>query len=148
MNLPDIGRMVINLKLIELSSTRNGILALLPKGTIQDTMIQYIPQKINIKGIYKGSMDNMYTDLQLASSFGNATIKGTFKNAAEKDKAVYDLSAGLKGFDLATILSDTTMGKINGQVKLTGKGFDPKPWSPTIRYISTMHIIQAILTKG
>ncbi len=59
LNLPDVDRMVINLKLNELSSTRKDILALLPKGTIPDSMLHYIPEKFNNKRIYKGSLDNM-----------------------------------------------------------------------------------------
>ncbi|HLO80670.1 MAG TPA: hypothetical protein VK166_06915 [Chitinophagaceae bacterium] len=126
MNLPDVDRMVINLKLNEFSSTRNDILALLPKGTIQDSLLHYIPEKISLKGNYKGSLDNMYADLQMSSTYGNATIKGTLKNVTDKNRAVYDLTAGLNQLDLASVLSDTSLGKVNGRLTLKGKGFDPK----------------------
>lgn len=125
-NLPDVDRMVIYLKLNELSSTRNDLVALLPKGMIPDSMLHYIPEKLKLKGIYKGSLQNMYTDLQLASSYGNATIKGTLKDIADKNKAVYDISANLRQLDLAAVLEDTTLGNVNGSLTLNGKGYDPK----------------------
>ncbi len=125
-NLPDVDRMVIDLRLNELSSTRNDILALLPKGTIPDSMLHYIPEKIALKGIYRGSLQNIYTDLQLISSYGNASIKGTLKEKADKNKAVYDITASLRQLDLAAVLEDTTLGRVNGSLALNGKGYDPK----------------------
>jgi autotransporter translocation and assembly factor TamB len=125
-NLPDVDRMVITLKLNEFSSTRSNIVALLPKGMIADSLLHYIPEKIGLKGIYKGTLQNMYADLQLASSYGNASLKGTLRDITDKSKATYDLSASLRQIDLASILEDTTLGKVNGTVTLNGKGYDPR----------------------
>jgi hypothetical protein len=118
--------MVIDLKLNEFSSTRSDIVSLLPKGTIPDSMLHYIPEKVKLKGIYRGTLQNMYTDLQLSSSYGNATIKGKLKDISDKNKAVYDISASLRQLDLAAVLEDTTLGNVNGSLTLNGKGYDPK----------------------
>ncbi len=125
-HLPDTKRMVIDLKLKELSGTKNGLLALLPKGTIPDSLLHYIPETFSIKGTYKGGLDNMNTDLQLRSSLGNATIKGTLTNPSDLNRAAYNMSVGIQDLDLGKLLGDTMLGVINGKVKAKGKGFDPR----------------------
>ncbi|HSF44348.1 MAG TPA: translocation/assembly module TamB domain-containing protein, partial [Chitinophagaceae bacterium] len=86
----------------------------------------YIPERVSLKGVYKGTLQNMYTDLQLASSYGNASIKGTLKDISDKNKAAYNISARVKQLDLASILADTSLGFVNGSIALNGKGYDPK----------------------
>ena len=126
LHLPDTKNMVINLRLKEFSSSREGILSYLPKGTIPDSILHYIPETLSVKGEYKGSMENMYADLQLVSSDGNANIKGTLKNISDTKKATYDLAITTDQVDLARILEDTSMGRISVTVKAKGKGFDLK----------------------
>ena len=46
-----------------------------------------------LKGSYKGTMNDLYTDLQLNTSEGNVALKGTLKNITDKKNAVYDIAA-------------------------------------------------------
>ncbi len=124
LNLPDTKRMIINLRLNEFISTREGMLSYLPAGTIPDSLLHYIPETFSVKGTYKGSMENMYADLQLISSDGNATIKGTLKNVTDTKNAVYDMVVSTDNIDLEKLLADTTMGKITARVAAKGRGFD------------------------
>ena len=124
LNLPDTKNMVINLQLKEFSSSREGILSYLPKGTIPDSILHYIPETLSVKGLYKGSMDNMYMDLVLHSSTGNATIKGTLQHPSSSMNASYDLAVTTSDIDLKELLQDTMMGKLTASAKFKGKGFD------------------------
>lgn len=126
LHLPDTKNMVINLRLSEFTSGRAGLLSFLPPGTIPDSLYHYIPETFSVKGVYKGSTTNMYADINLVSSDGNATIKGTIKDIADTKRVKYDLAVTTDNVNLAKILDDTTMGKVTARVVAKGTGFDIK----------------------
>jgi len=85
-NLPDTKRLMINLYLKQFEGTREGLLSLLPRNTIPDSLLHYIPSKFSVTGTYKGGVQNMALDLQLKSDYGDANVKGTLKNITNKKR--------------------------------------------------------------
>ena len=122
-NLPDIDKLVVDLHLKQLSGNRNELLALLPKGTIPDSLLHYIPQTFSLSGTYKGTLKAFTTNLQLKSSEGDAAIIGSLKNITDAKNAIYDLAINGENIQLGHLLSDTSLGIFTGKVKLKGKGF-------------------------
>lgn len=74
--LPDAQKAYYDLNIKNLSSTSKDVYTFLPAGTIPDNI--QLPSKFNLKGKFKGSVQNFKTDLALNSSFGNAKVAALF----------------------------------------------------------------------
>ncbi|MBZ5856792.1 translocation/assembly module TamB domain-containing protein [Flavihumibacter profundi] len=125
-HLPDIKKLLINLRLKEFSGTRKDLLSFLPPNTIQDSLLHYIPNTFSIKGTYKGTLNDLFTDLQIATSEGNASIKGSLKNIADKTNAEYDLTVNTDAVELGKLMEDSLFGNLSATVNVKGKGWDIK----------------------
>jgi hypothetical protein len=123
-NLPDAKKLFIDLHLKEFTGLRRELLALLPPNTIADSLLHYIPEKFTIKGTYKGTMQDLFADLQLKTSDGDISIKGTLKDITDKNKARYDLEATTSNLQLNKLLQDTLFGPVSARVKVKGRGLD------------------------
>ena len=122
----DVNKLSIDLILKEFTGNRKELLAFLPPKTIPDSFLSYIPESFTVKGTYKGTADDFFTDLQLKSSEGDATIKGTAKNITDKDNAVYDMEIGTTDLKLGKLMKDTSFGNVTVSAKLKGKGYNAK----------------------
>lgn len=122
--LPDADKLRIDLNLKEFSGTRSGLLGWLPKGLIPDNI--QLPERFTLRGSYKGTMDDMQTDLVLQTSAGNISLKGKIKNIADPKNASYDLATTTQSLNLGYLLKDTTFGKADLTLNVSGKGMDPK----------------------
>ena len=121
----DIKKFQVDLKLKQFSGTRKELLSLLPPKTIPDSFLQYIPSSFALKGIFKGGINQFYTDVNLTTSEGNITVKGTAKNIADTKAAVYDLNIAGTDIKLGRLLKDSSMDRFTGTLKIKGKGVDP-----------------------
>lgn len=124
--LPDTRKLRIDLRLKELSGYRKDLLGFLPKNTIPDSLLHYIPEQFKLTGSYKGSLNDLVTDLQLQSSAGNIAVKGTMKNLDHPKELIYDLNLQTKEIKLGELLQDSSLGIITAKVKAKGKGTDLK----------------------
>jgi hypothetical protein len=131
-NVDDTKNLRIDLSLREFSTTRTDLLALLPGGTVPDSALHYIPASMKLRGMLKGSMDHLVTDLTMISSSGNIRVKGSLDHAADKLKAFYNLDIEASQMDLKTILKDSSFRSFGGRVKVNGRGFDPETAVATI----------------
>ena len=121
--LPDVNRLNADLQIPELTTTAADIHALVPAGTLPASI--RIPENISINGRLKGGMQQIETNLNLNSSFGGATIKGTVANATDKFKARYNAAISLNNFNVGRLLKqDTLMGRITLNANVKGTGFD------------------------
>jgi hypothetical protein len=121
--LPDAQKAYYDLDIKNLSSTAKDILSFVPKGTIP-TNIQ-LPSQLNLKGKFKGSVQNFKTNLALNSSFGNANVDALFDQRI-KNKEQYDAKIALLDFDLGRLIKNDSIGKITLNAKVKGKGLNPK----------------------
>lgn len=124
--LPDIKKLRIDLHLKELSGYKKDLLGFLPKNTIPDSLLHYIPDQFKLAGNYKGTLDNFFADLKLQTSSGNVAVKGTLKNVADPKLLVYDLDLQTQEIRLGELLQDSTLGNITARVKAKGRGTDLK----------------------
>lgn len=87
----------------------------------------YIPANISASGIINGNSDNFNTNLNINSSIGKIKVNGFVYKAKNADDATYDLSISTPGFNIGKLLKqDSTLGNINGNFSVKGKGFDYK----------------------
>lgn len=124
--LPDTKKMRIDLRLKELSGYRKDLLGFLPINTIPDSLLHYIPEQFKLTGSYKGSLNDLATDLQLQSSLGDVTVKGTLKNLRHPKELVYNLDLQTQEIRLGELLEDSSLGNITARVKAKGSGTDLK----------------------
>lgn len=89
------------------------------------------PKQMNVKGKFKGKLDNFNTDVVLNSSFGGAKIKTNFDYRV-KNKERYNGVAELNNFDIGQLLKDNSIGKITAKAKIKGNGLNPKTASASI----------------
>ncbi|MFN3754019.1 translocation/assembly module TamB domain-containing protein [Flavobacterium sp.] len=97
-----------------------------------------LPEQLNVKGTFKGKLDNFNTDLVLNSSFGAAKIKTNFDYRLKNNER-YDGIAELTNFDLGQLIKNNDIGKITLKAKVNGNGLNPKT--------ATAHI-DGLMSKG
>jgi translocation and assembly module TamB len=121
--LPDADKLYIDLQLRNFSSTREGLLSLLPKGILPANI--NLPALFNLSGTYKGDMKNMNTMLRLNTSSGNVSINGNFKNISNKNNAVFDAKIISNNLQLQKILGPAAgLGNASFNVFVKGRGID------------------------
>ncbi|WP_316634406.1 translocation/assembly module TamB domain-containing protein [uncultured Flavobacterium sp.] len=121
--LPDTQKAYYDLDIKKLSSTSKDIYSFVPAGTIPKNI--QLPSQLNLRGKFKGSVQNFKTNLALNSSFGNAKIDALFDQRIKK-KEKYDATVYLLDFDLGRLIKNDSIGKITLKAKVKGKGLDPK----------------------
>ena len=123
--LPDANKVGGNLVIKKIQTNRTDISALAPKGSIPSNVT--LPDAINLNGNISGNMQDARADLNLATNLGNASVKGTIKNATDTINAQYDAKVVATNLDLGTILQNDSMyGPVSATVVAKGKGFTPK----------------------
>lgn len=139
-NALDVKKLSFNLKIDEFKAGKKLIGNLVPKNTIPNSI--EIPDYLSAKGRLRGSLDDIYTDLVLASSFGNAQIKGTF-NQQRKNAEHYDITTSLGKFDVGRLLKQKDIGIVTATAKIKGTGFDFSKNNVSIN----AHVNEAIYNK-
>lgn len=125
----DVNKLAIDLTLKEFSGSKKELLAFLPPNTIPDSLLHYVPETFSAKGIYKGKPDDFFADMQLQSSYGDVVVKGTAKNIANEETAVYDVAISTSKMNLGKLMNDTSFGNLTVSAKLKGKGYNKKTMS-------------------
>ena len=121
--LPDFKKAYFDLDVKKLQSNSKDVYAFVPQGTIPNTI--EIPNQFEVKGLFRGTLTNFSTNMNLVSSFGNAKIKAVF-DQRKKDQEKYDAKTELDNFDLGKLIKDNAVGKITLQASIKGKGLNPK----------------------
>lgn len=121
--LPDVNKAYFDLNIKDLQSGSKDFVGFLPKGTIPNSI--QLPSKFSAKGIFKGTIANFNTNMNIASSFGNAKIKATF-DQSRKNYEKYDAQTELDNFDLGKFIKNDSIGKVTLKANIKGTGFDPK----------------------
>jgi hypothetical protein len=127
--LPDVNRAYFDLNIKNFQSGAKDIAGFVPEKTIPNSI--QLPASFNIKGNFKGTINNFYTDLVMGSSFGTAKIKALL-NQSKKKNEKYDAQTELENFDLGKLIKNNTIGKISLKANVKGTGFDPKTANTSI----------------
>ncbi|HSZ71686.1 MAG TPA: hypothetical protein VK750_03350, partial [Cytophagaceae bacterium] len=112
-------RLFMDLQIKNLQSGRRDIHALVPDSLLPGSI--QLPDSIAIKGNYKGTLTNFQSHVQVATSFGNASVDALISNLQSKQPG-YELSVETNEFQLGSLLKQTSLGKISAEVKVRGRG--------------------------
>jgi hypothetical protein len=127
--LPDVDKAQFDLVINQFETTAKDLNTFVPKNTIPNTI--QLPAAFNLKGSFKGSIQDFYTDLVLGSSYGGAKIKGQF-NQQVKNKEKYNAVAELQNFDLGKLIKNPEVGRLSLKTNIKGTGLDPKTATATV----------------
>ncbi|MDN5285165.1 MAG: translocation/assembly module TamB [Mucilaginibacter sp.] len=123
--LPDVNKAYFDLNIADFTTSRNDITKLAPAGSIPSNVS--IPENMNLKGTFKGSMTNFDTKMGLRSSYGAVDLVAALKNGQHKGSESY--TAHIKANDLnigALTKQPQMVGKITMTADLKGTSLDPK----------------------
>lgn len=117
----DTDRLWVNLKIEDLTAGKKLIANMVPVNTIP-TSIE-LPERFSANGRITGGLENIFADIGLRSTFGNAKLTGTI-NQKVKNAEKYDLTASLASFDVGKLIKQDSLGIVTASTKITGTGFD------------------------
>ena len=123
--LPNVSKSYFDLNIVDFNTGSGDIAKLVSPGVIPNSVS--IPANLNLKGTFKGSMNNFSTRMGLRSTYGAVDLNATLKNGDSKTAAAY--TANIKANDLnvgAFIKQQQTVGKITLTATIKGTGLDPK----------------------
>lgn len=119
--LPDAEKAFYDLRLQRFATTAKDITAVTPRNTLPSNI--RIPEAIELKGAFKGTMNDFNAALQGKTTRGGMNVMAVLKG---KGKA-YDIKAALDKVDLGYILKqEKNVGRISVTADAAGSGFDYK----------------------
>ncbi|MCD0473049.1 translocation/assembly module TamB domain-containing protein [Flavobacterium sp. EDS] len=121
--MPDAQKAYYDLDIKNFVSSSKDVISFVPTGTIPKNI--QLPSQFNLKGKFKGSVNNFKTNLALNSSFGNAKVDALFDQRIKKSER-YDATISFTEFDLGKLIKNDSLGKITLKAKVKGKGLDPQ----------------------
>jgi hypothetical protein len=128
--LPDVNKAYFDLNITNFETSAKDIATFVPKETIPNTI--QLPALFNVKGNFKGTINNFATDLVMGSSFGKAKINAQY-DQSRKNNEKYNAQTELENFDLGKLIKDNTIGKISLKASIKGTGLDLKTANSSIK---------------
>ncbi|TKC08109.1 translocation/assembly module TamB [Pedobacter polaris] len=121
--LPDINKTYLDLNIKRLHLTKSDILVVVPKKSLPPTI--ELPNVVNAKGTFKGSMTDFSTNLNIQTDMGGAVIVANMKGP--KGKESYKANISLNNFNVGRLLKQqATLGRVTVKADVIGTGLDPK----------------------
>ncbi len=131
--LPNSTQVYADLNIYKFQTSKRDIAGFLPPHTLPNNIS--LPTSLSAKGKIKGGMNNLYTNLTINSSSGNAAIDGTLQNITDKNKASYDVVLHTTNLQLGTIMQNPKLGPLTGNFKVKGTGYDPQTANATFNSV-------------
>lgn len=119
--LPNADKIAYNLSIAKFQSSRTDVESLLPKTTLKQVRL---PDRFGLAGTISGTAKTYKPDILLASTDGNAFVKGFISMAGGKGKEQFDIALRTQNLNVGHILRDTMIGAITANVTAKGRGFD------------------------
>jgi hypothetical protein len=120
--LPDINKTFLDLNIKRFSLTKRDLLLIIPKKSLPPTI--ELPNAMNARGNFKGSIADFNTNLNIQTDMGNAIIAATMKGSKGKER--YNAKISLNNFNVGRLIKQPTVGRISVKANVVGSGLDPK----------------------
>jgi hypothetical protein len=121
--LPDINKTYLDLNIKKLYLTKADILVAVPKKSLPPSI--ELPNVVNARGVFKGSMTDFNTNLNIQTDMGGAVVIASMKGA--KGKESYKANVSLNNFNVGRLLKQqATIGRVTVKAAVAGTGLDPK----------------------
>lgn len=121
--LPDIKKTYLDLNIKKFYITKSDILVAVPRKSIPPTI--ELPNVINAKGNFKGSMTDFNTNLNIQTDMGGAVVVAGMKGP--KGRESYKANLSLNNFNVGRLLKmQPKLGRVSAKADVVGTGLDPK----------------------
>ncbi|RFZ82298.1 translocation/assembly module TamB [Mucilaginibacter terrenus] len=123
--LPDVEKAYIDLNITDFRTSRRDIVRLVPKGTIPPNVS--IPENMDLKGTFKGTMKNFNTRMNLRSSYGAVDLIAAMKSGRRKGSETYTANIKANNLNVGALTKQPQMvGMVTMSANISGAGLDPK----------------------
>ncbi|MBL4676258.1 MAG: translocation/assembly module TamB domain-containing protein [Mucilaginibacter sp.] len=123
--LPDVNKAYFDVNVSDFRTTRTDITRLAPKGIIPPNVS--VPEKIDLKGTFKGSMKTFNTKMALRSSYGAVDLTAQMKSGARKGSETYSANIKANNLNVGALTKQPQMvGYVTMRANISGAGLDPK----------------------
>jgi len=141
-NLPDMDKVIFDLKIPQMNTIRQDVSYFSPPNTIPSNI--HVPQKISTKGYYKGSIHDFAVYLDTKTSMGNATASLKMTLPKNTKYSSYKTDITTTRLQLGELLGqEKTLGPLTMQAKIIGSGLSLPDMDENI----TAHITEATAMK-
>ncbi|MDQ7947552.1 MAG: translocation/assembly module TamB domain-containing protein [Pedobacter sp.] len=121
--LPDVNKTYLDLQIKRLSLTKGDLLVVIPKKTLPPNI--QLPNYVNAKGNFKGSLTNFNTNLNIQTDMGGAAIVASMNGP--KGRENYKANISLNNFNVGRLIrQQQTIGRVSLRANVAGSGLDPK----------------------
>lgn len=135
--LPDAGNSTYAIRLENLTTTKNDIEKLLPKGTLPSSI--QLPQKITASGNFNGNIKNFSTKINTQTSIGNASVHAKMSDNGKS----YNANISTTNLDLGYLLKqEKNFGQISLDADINGSGMDYKTMNTDIHGVLKQGLIK------
>ena len=131
--LPDSKKLNTDLRINKLQTSKQDILAFVPQKSLPKSIS--LPERLAASGKVSGGINDLYMNVAINTSSGNAKVNGTLKNITNKYKANYDVLLNATGLQLGTIMKNPKLGVLTGNFIVKGNGYDPKRANATFNAV-------------
>ncbi len=122
-NVTDVNKAYLDLNIKKVHVTKSDIISLVPKNSIPPSI--ELPNVIDTKGVFKGTMTSFATNLNVATDMGSANVAANMSGA--KGAESYTADIALNSFNVGRLLKQQpTLGRVTAKAKVRGKGLDAK----------------------
>lgn len=123
--LPDVEKAYFDLVINDFRTSRNDIARLVPRGTIPPNVS--IPQNMDLKGTFKGTMKNFSSKMNLRSSYGAVDLVAAMKSGKRKGSETYSANFKANNLNVGALTKQPQMvGMVSMNGNISGAGLDPK----------------------
>ena len=131
--LPDSKKLNTDLRINKLQTSKQDILAFVPQKSLPKSIS--LPERLAASGKVSGGINDLYMNVAINTSSGNAKVNGTLKNITNKYKANYNVVLNATGLQLGTIMKNPKLGVLTGNFIVKGNGYDPKTANATFNAV-------------
>lgn len=122
--LPDMNKAYFDVNLVDLNISRRDINKLVSPGMLPSNVT--IPERLNLKGTFKGSMKAFNTNMHLRSSLGAADVVAKM-DMARKGHETYTANVNANNLNVGALIQQPkNVGMITMKATVSGTGLDPK----------------------
>lgn len=123
--LPDMNKAYFDVNLADFTTSAADIAKFAPAGSIPSNVS--IPNSMNLRGTFKGSMYNFNTKLNLRSTYGAMDLVASLKNGNNKNRATYSANIKANQFNVGALTKQPKMvGMVTMSANVKGVSLDPK----------------------
>lgn len=120
--LPDTKKLFANLAISDISTTETDLSSLLPPGSLPSGI--NMPSTLGLRGTIAGNMNQLQTNLNLRSSFGNAAIRATASKLTDSINAQYNAQVALSSFNVGRLIKqEQEVGVVTMNANIKGRGY-------------------------